>query len=86
MRLTDEQLSRILSEHERGCLAIHGAEDWSHIVLGTVGCAVQVALNEPNQFTAARSNAALATFFDDYYDERMTPEDLLQLLEDGQCA
>lgn len=59
MKFTDEELSRILGEHDAGNLARGGASLWGHYdgsACYPSGCLNQVAYNEPMTSTALYMN------------------------------
>ncbi|HYF56278.1 MAG TPA: hypothetical protein VEA41_18635 [Salinarimonas sp.] len=85
MTYTDEQLSMLLGEHDARQLAVGGGTDWRDPFLRReepAGCLMQVILNEPNRFEAARANEVVADLFDMNYYEAMSPEGFLAFLAD----
>lgn len=89
MKYTDEELSRILSEHAAGQL-IRAGSDINWTISGTgqypVGCVNQAAYNEScsindEDIPVFSLNAPMAKWFDYKYETGMTPEDLLHKLE-----
>lgn len=87
MRYTDEELSRILGEHEAGNLMANGAENWGVASQGArypQGCANQVAYNEDGATAAWRLNRDMAGVFDRTYKPLTGPlsvDDLLAALD-----
>lgn len=78
-KLTDEQLSRILSEHAVYSLMAFGNKDWKvkEVREFRGGCAFQVILNEPDPFKVPQKQA---TVFDENYQVLSSPEALLRLM------
>ncbi len=83
MRYTEEELSRILGEHDAGQLRRGGAGGWWHGVIEQYprGCANQVAYNEDESWEAFKRNAGGGRCFDTQYRPDLTPAQLLWLLE-----
>lgn len=82
MRLTDEMLSRILSEHDASRLIAMGQDNWVYAKGDRckAGCIVQVALNEPSKMRAMRRSPKLALQFDQLYLPYWSPETFLRAI------
>ena len=85
-KFTDEELSRILSEHAAGTLVRLGAKNFNlwltNMLYPMPACCVnQAAYNECDILEALDMNAAAAVWFDNHYSRFMTPEELLENLE-----
>jgi len=79
-KYTDEQLSRILGEHDCGHLRIYGAENWARGGEYPKGCINQAAYNS-HDINADYLNVWPARKFDFYYEPFSSPEELLELIE-----
>lgn len=81
-RFTDEQMSRILSEHAVEQLTRHGASNWRRDYDDRSLCCVnQAAYNEPSVGLAASKNRAPADWFDWHYTATMSPRALAAALD-----
>lgn len=74
---TDEELSRVLSEHSIGGMARLGG-DW---LAGEKVCILQVKLNIFSSEDAANTAPNLAWVFDEEYKENSSPEELLSSID-----
>lgn len=86
MKLTDEQLSRILGENAAGQLVGGGAMNWNVHSWpdGPKGCILQVALNECNP---DKTLGPLQEAFDNLFDDNtraVSPERLLKFIEENK--
>lgn len=81
---TDEELSRILGEHDSGNLVRSGAENWVHgySCEYPFGCINQVAYNTPENSIADNMNYYPAEWFDAYYYGGISPENLLAEIQE----
>jgi hypothetical protein len=77
---TDEELSRILGEHDSGLL-VPGGSSWHLMGTHKFSCANQAAYNENCPYIAVDMNLLKANIFDRCYLRNSTPEELLQLLQ-----
>lgn len=81
-KYTDEQLSRILGEHDAKRLVYYGQNNWRNRnaltgKLGkTCGCINQVAYNIPSTDIAEARNPEISYKFDEYYQFSMTAEEM----------
>ena len=80
-KFTDEQLSRILGEHDAGQLRAGGASDWRHGWVYPQGCLNQVSYNEPKATDAWCKDPVSAVWFDNHYYHSMSPDEFLAKLE-----
>lgn len=89
---SEEELSRILGEHDSGQLRRGGYSNWHlywhldcpNLCLfpgAPVGCVNQAAYNEDGPTKALGMNRKPALWFDNNYDPEMSPEALLDALE-----
>jgi hypothetical protein len=78
-KYTDEQLSRILGEHDTGMLTPCGY-NWGSCGY-RFGCINQAAYNIPTPWEAFKTNQEPADRFDKDYDSCMSHEELLRLLQ-----
>lgn len=84
MKYTDEQLSRILGEHDAAQLTHGGLYEWGAgcgVEAYPRGCVNQAAYNEPRCSVAFDLNKERGIAFDNGYHPDYTPESLLALLE-----
>lgn len=87
MKFTDEQLSRILGEHEAGNMRPLGAMRWvSPDGSAPRCCVVQAALNEYGPDTAMGLRPKASLWFDCYYRPRWTADGFLRRLEEQGLA
>jgi hypothetical protein len=83
VRLSANEMSRVLSAHAAGLLVPGGADDGDEPrPPDGVGCALQVAKRERTHILGSDDGRwLLATRFDSYYRDNMTPEELIALLD-----
>jgi hypothetical protein len=77
---TDEELSRILGEHDAGLLVV-GGSSWVYMLMDKFSCANQAAYNESCPYVAVAMNLLKGNIFDRCYLRDCSPEELLQLLQ-----
>ena len=87
MRLTDEQLSMVLTQHEEGRLVRRGSINWWAPWCperAPVGCLLQTAFNVSLTLPACGISPRLAARFDDNYDPTWTADEFLAHVERWQ--
>lgn len=81
VKFSDEELSRILGEHEAGRLKRYGSYGWQDIHDGGLCCVNQAAFNEGDHWVAAARRVESYQWFDNMYDRAWSADEFLARLE-----